>query len=74
MTSLIQLIKSKTLKYLKDLDISNNKMGDNNAKLFLSALLSADNADYKCPIQAVNLSRNNLGFKSGALILTLLMK
>ncbi|CDW83430.1 UNKNOWN [Stylonychia lemnae] len=93
--ALIQLLESKSLVHLVELDVSNTKMGDKNAKAFLTAVLNSvqlvqdkkskknpilgtqttysyDN--YRCPIENINLSRNNLGFKTGAYIMSLLVQ
>jgi hypothetical protein len=74
---LIKLIESRTLVYLKDLDISNNKMGESNAKQLLTEIIDPKKSPfdhYICPIEYLNLSRNGLGFKTGALAMSLLIK
>lgn len=53
-------------------------MGEKYAKLLLTAILDAENRHpldaYVCPIEDLNFSRNNLGFKTGAFIMSLLIK
>lgn len=45
-------------------------MGDNNAKELLYAIIEG----HFCDIETINLQRNNLGFKTGAFIMNLLIQ
>lgn len=54
-------------------------MGEKYAKLLLIEVLGGHEEkdplnNYVCPIEDFNISRNNLGFKTGAFIMSLLVK
>ena len=89
---------------LAELDLSNNKMSDAQAKELLTAIFFPhqnqpetnkndktmmrnassrktslvrqylSDMDYRCPIEVLNLARNNLGFKTGAFIMSMLVQ
>jgi hypothetical protein len=67
------IIKSHTkgLLTLIKLDISNNKLGEKMAQKLLSAILDVPNQHLQ--IEELNLSRNLLGFKTGAYLMNLLV-
>jgi hypothetical protein len=79
---LIFSFESKQLMKLTDLDISNNKLGDKLAKELVSAILKPSNDPnptltsnpYNSNLKTLNLSRNLLGFKTGAFIMSLLVQ
>jgi len=87
--NLTKLIASGSLRTLTDLDLSNTKMGDANAKSFLTALIipspsylskrntytikSSEGDESYCPIENLSIARNCLGFKTGAFIMNLLI-
>eukprot|EP00347_Sterkiella_histriomuscorum_P014479 403360717 len=111
--ALIRLIKQKQLVKLRELDLSNNKIGDNFACQLFDAIVNyqfqnknsqqkqaiSKNCnfgrkgsligqqdqnssflvqnlidEYRCPLEVLNLSRNNLGFKTGAHMMQLLVE
>jgi hypothetical protein len=54
-------------------------MGEKFCKLLITEVLSPPNTvnpldHYVCPLESLNLSRNNLGFKTGAFLMSLLIK
>lgn len=67
------IIRSRTkgLLTLVKLDISNNKLGEKMAQKLLSAILDVPNQHLQ--IEELNLSRNLIGFKTGAHLMNLLV-
>lgn len=67
--ALIEIFSGKRHLNLRNLDLSNNKMGDKVAiKLIHTVLLKT------LILENINLSRNNLGFKTGAVVMNLLVE
>lgn len=67
--ALIEVFSSKRKISLTNLDLSNNKMGDKLAIKFIHTLLNSPNM-----LEILNLSRSNLGFKTGAVVMNLLVE
>jgi hypothetical protein len=65
----IEVFSSKRKISLKNLDLSNNKMGDKLAIKLIHTLLKSLNL-----VEILNLSRSNLGFKTGAVAMNLLVE
>jgi len=68
-STLITLIDNQELNLLKELDISNNKMGDRFGIIFFESVLMKNSS-----LERVNLQRNGLGFKTGAKLMSLLIQ
>ncbi len=66
---MIEVFSSKRKISLKNLDLSNNKMGDKLAIKLIHTLLKSLNL-----VEILNLSRSNLGFKTGAVAMNLLVE
>lgn len=62
----MQVLAGYPLKYI---DISNNKLGDTLAQRLIFTILK----DPQSIIESLDLSRNGLGFKTGAFVMTLLV-
>jgi Ran GTPase-activating protein (RanGAP) involved in mRNA processing and transport len=67
--ALIEVFSSKKKISLKNLDLSNNKMGDKLAIKLIHTLLKTPSM-----LEILNLSRSNLGFKTGAVAMNLLVE
>jgi Ran GTPase-activating protein (RanGAP) involved in mRNA processing and transport len=67
--AVIEVFSSKKKCSLKNLDLSNNKMGDKLAIKLITTLLKSS-----IMLEILNLSRSNLGFKTGAVAMNLLVE
>lgn len=67
--AVIEVFSTKRKISLKNLDLSNNKMGDKLAIKLIHSLLKTPSM-----LEILNLSRSNLGFKTGAVAMNLLVE
>lgn len=67
--ALIEAFAGKKKICLRNLDLSNNKMGDKLAIKLVHTLFKQPSM-----LETLNLSRNNLGFKTGAIVMNLLVE